>query len=525
MSDQPSTASQDNGGIYFCYMEPDGVGIDAVYEPFYSYSIENTLEELRPSSPFMAEAAQSAAKCAAYCELYDGCNYFRYDARITLTEHNCRLLSSFSARDEVCCFDNHFADIDKTLPGLTSGRVRQTRSVVDNARVIIDLPGDSLEANESNDFEVSFSVRLGSTPTRGAVWVTPELASRSASEIQLDVTPTQVVLYDNITSVRVQVRIVNPSVLPKDGTVVVVNHINACDGAFTASNDVDGEDFSVIIDVSLPDSDSHLLYFVFAVGFGFLFLVAFAVVFFQWRLQKTDHLWRIKMTELEMITPPVIVGRGTFGLVVLAQYHGTQVAVKKVVPPRYATEPSETAFDSPEPHRSISFEPSSRNPLAVDQLGTSTIQPGILAGPDAQRRKIRKSRETKKAQWSRALRFYNEDISRRELTTGDDETDDVRRLKRRYWERAFQFYAVDTEKLKRDFVSEMRHLARLRHPCVTTCMGMSVALGCFSPLLLYSYLTTLHHLLSGGVVDKGVDPLLVMEYMEFGVSITQLPSQ
>jgi len=45
-------------------------------------------------------------------------------------------------------------------------------------------------------------------------------------------------------------------------------------------------------------------------------------------------------------------------------------------------------------------------------------------------------------------------------------------------------------KLKSDFVVEMRHLSKLRHPCITTVMG--------------------------AVIEKGVEPMLVMEYMDMG---------
>ena len=45
-------------------------------------------------------------------------------------------------------------------------------------------------------------------------------------------------------------------------------------------------------------------------------------------------------------------------------------------------------------------------------------------------------------------------------------------------------------KLKADFIVEMRHLSKLRHPCITTVMG--------------------------AVIEKGVEPMLIMEYMDMG---------
>jgi hypothetical protein len=50
--------------------------------------------------------------------------------------------------------------------------------------------------------------------------------------------------------------------------------------------------------------------------------------------KEADAIWLIKTSELRFDDPPEILGRGTFGLVVRAEYRGTQVAVKRVIPPR-----------------------------------------------------------------------------------------------------------------------------------------------------------------------------------------------
>ena len=47
-------------------------------------------------------------------------------------------------------------------------------------------------------------------------------------------------------------------------------------------------------------------------------------------LMLSHHsIWRIKPSELKFKPEPEILGRGTFGLVVLAEYRGTNVAVKR----------------------------------------------------------------------------------------------------------------------------------------------------------------------------------------------------
>ena len=47
--------------------------------------------------------------------------------------------------------------------------------------------------------------------------------------------------------------------------------------------------------------------------------------------------------------------------------------------------------------------------------------------------------------------------------------------------------SVETSQLKKDFIGEMRCIASLRHPCITTCMG--------------------------AVINRRSEPMLVMEYM------------
>jgi hypothetical protein len=49
---------------------------------------------------------------------------------------------------------------------------------------------------------------------------------------------------------------------------------------------------------------------------------------------ESESYWSIKSSELTFDDDPVILGSGTFGLVLKAEYRGTQVAVKQVIPPK-----------------------------------------------------------------------------------------------------------------------------------------------------------------------------------------------
>ena len=66
-----------------------------------------------------------------------------------------------------------------------------------------------------------------------------------------------------------------------------------------------------------------------------VFLVAVGVyLYIEHKQKQADAGWRVKPGELIFEEPPEILGRGTFGLVIKAEFRGTQVAVKRVIPPR-----------------------------------------------------------------------------------------------------------------------------------------------------------------------------------------------
>eukprot|EP00980_Cylindrotheca_fusiformis_P022371 scaffold9261_cov109-Cylindrotheca_fusiformis.AAC.3 len=56
--------------------------------------------------------------------------------------------------------------------------------------------------------------------------------------------------------------------------------------------------------------------------------------FFERKRRQSDTLWHIKREELNFADPPEIIGRGGFGLILKAEYRGTDVAVKRVLPPQ-----------------------------------------------------------------------------------------------------------------------------------------------------------------------------------------------
>jgi len=213
--------------LTFCNMQVHKPGIDTVYEPYAEYIGASQLMELKESSPFMAEAAESAEYCAEYCSNTMGCNYFSYDARWKEAEHHCYLRTDNGTRIDIVDDDpDDFGDQEGTLPGWTSGRPPRTRHIIDNAAV--KSGPRQLFADETNEFTVQYSVSLGSAPIRGAVWIKPTLES-TQTDLVVKISPTMVALYDADTTATFEVSI---SGSREKETLLITNVIESCDKAF-----------------------------------------------------------------------------------------------------------------------------------------------------------------------------------------------------------------------------------------------------------------------------------------------------
>jgi len=70
-----------------------------------------------------------------------------------------------------------------------------------------------------------------------------------------------------------------------------------------------------------------------AIVVGIIALSAAAVLLILREKNKmNDAIWQIVASEIKYEVPPIIAGRGRFGLVLVGEYRGTEVAVKRVLP-------------------------------------------------------------------------------------------------------------------------------------------------------------------------------------------------
>jgi hypothetical protein len=151
---------------------------------------------------------------------------------------------------------------------------------------------------------------------------------------------------------------------------------------------------------------------------------------------RDDVVWHVQKKDLLFDDPPEIIGRGTFGLILKAEYRGTQVAVKRIMPPK--TGPSRGG---------------------VNGLGCRFSSAFI---EDA---------ESGDGPTSRTLGFnalsFDSSLMGKKISP-----------------------AAKWKRLRTDFIEEMRYISKLRHPCVTTVMGTSLSFMFVAFTVFFSVLET-----------------------------------
>ena len=147
--------------------------------------------------------------------------------------------------------------------------------------------------------------------------------------------------------------------------------------------------------------------------------------------QANNMMWNVKKKELDFDEPAQVLGQGTFGRVLLARYRGTNVAVKRVIPPK---------------QRQAQIDRGSFSHMFSRETGEA-VTDGHQSGMNLMSSFAMKSAT---GSWANLGRSFGSKFDSSSLS---------------------QKATPDFQALKEEFVAEMRHLSRLRHPCITTVMG------------------------------------------------------
>mmetsp|Transcript_30602 Transcript_30602/g.57974 ORF Transcript_30602/g.57974 Transcript_30602/m.57974 type:complete len:1242 (+) Transcript_30602:93-3818(+) len=225
------------------------------------------------------------------------------------------------------------------------------------------------------------------------------------------------------------------------------------------------------IKITAKDPEDPIVKYL-IIGFVSAGVVAAILVYFYvvHMRRKADSVWSVVPSELKFHEPPEVIGQGTFGLVVLAEYRGTQVAVKRVIPVLLANENVSGCDDNFELSNVLVDGTTDSGTMETEKQGLESsddIETGVVAvGQDS-------SGDTK------SMGFKSN-----AFTESDHEGSG------KIWTPSTMTKNKLQKRLRNDFIAEMRYLSKLRHPCITTVMG--------------------------AVLAKKHDPMLVMEYMDHG---------
>mmetsp|Transcript_62516 Transcript_62516/g.146986 ORF Transcript_62516/g.146986 Transcript_62516/m.146986 type:complete len:1259 (-) Transcript_62516:160-3936(-) len=247
---------------------------------------------------------------------------------------------------------------------------------------------------------------------------------------------------------------------------------------------------SISLTVNLA-ADSITIIVVACVIAGVCALAIAAFVYTSWKHRQADAVWSIKLQDLHFKTdPPEVLGRGTYGLVVAAEYRKTPVAVKRVIPP---------AATHSEMKKMTMFGKGVEKPgasLLLDQLfahrslnsQSDPLPPKFFKGPApgmGSSRRAWTNHLASSSTNSRGMMSKSQGVKRKSL-----------------FQRCCGCLVSEHDRMRQEFVEEMRHVSKMRHPCITTMMGAVIGGGKCEPMLVMELME--HGSLRGVLSNKSI---------------------
>jgi hypothetical protein len=189
--------------------------------------------------------------------------------------------------------------------------------------------------------------------------------------------------------------------------------------------------------------------------------------FLVYKRRKSDEMWHVNPEELNFSYPVEVIGQGAFGVVLAAEYRGTRVAIKRVIPlqanarTKGGSVVSVVGSAASNPQVNLDRGENTDPEIGRDSPGTSETNSresfedadflgGLPVG-------------AKRTMLGRWLPFaFRDDLARSNLNllgtaSGSATTKSL-------FARVFP-NCDETSRRQKEFLVEMRLLSRLRHPC------------------------------------------------------------
>jgi serine/threonine protein kinase len=189
--------------------------------------------------------------------------------------------------------------------------------------------------------------------------------------------------------------------------------------------------------------------------------------FLMYRRKKSDQMWHVNPEELNFSHPVEVIGQGAFGVVLAAEYRGTKVAIKRVVP-KQENSRSKTGSVA-----SIGGSALSKPPLNTDSGESADPEVGIDSHVTSETNSSESAEDVgflgglpggrKKTMLGRWLpSVFRDDLARSNLNLLGTASGSV--STKSMFARVFP-NCDETSRRQKEFLVEMRLLSRLRHPC------------------------------------------------------------
>lgn len=206
---------------------------------------------------------------------------------------------------------------------------------------------------------------------------------------------------------------------------------------------------------------------------GLLLAVQLGWCYIRYKRRKSDEVWHVNHDELDFSHPVEVIGQGAFGVVLLADYRGTKVAIKRVLPlqPKVKTKGTGSVQSVPSDKAGRDMVEPNIDPESGLQFGSSRRQPSATSSADEDESSsddfeflggLTMARQQNMLQrWLPS--FFADNSTRSKLNilgTASGGSATPRSLLGMILPRC-----DENSRRHEEFLTEMRLLSRLRHPC------------------------------------------------------------
>jgi hypothetical protein len=237
-------------------------------------------------------------------------------------------------------------------------------------------------------------------------------------------------------------------------------------------------------------------------AFVLVILTIVGYYYVRYRTIKADQVWHVSLDELTFDDPVEVIGQGSFGVVLLGEYRGTKVALKRAIKMRGSGSTRGSKSKSKQRARDKTGSAGFSGSIGMSDMGSSMasipaseddiadVESGKVSPESSQERgtmSINASNSGLGGQSQHNLEFLTEDFGQRKKkvwgwgkrntrtsfneTILNNSSNGSGSYRSSTWHDALCPWFSNHSKNKKAFIAEMRVLSRLRHPCITTVMG------------------------------------------------------